>query len=156
VAAEAGGCFERVWVATGSEVDVCRDPLLGPLHAACPICTHQGLPCLTPCLAWTDKCDLFVLGYGAGCRREEVHLCLLDLSLRGAGCWGKQAFAALVGSPCVLVDRAYSALTVGPDAFNLMGARMGSCRVAHVLAAIIQHRGQAGKCTSPGYSGRAW
>lgn len=94
--------YHRIWAATGSEVDVEQDPLLSQLRADMPIKCQGGFPCLDPCLAWSERCNVFVLG-------------------------------------------AYAALTLGPDSFNLMGARMASARVAYVLSAMLANNPKEGK-----------
>lgn len=54
--------FERIWCATGSDIRLDHHPLLGPLWERCPIRAAGGLPCLTPHLAWSEDCELYVLG----------------------------------------------------------------------------------------------
>ena len=56
------GDFDRVWLATGGELDVSREPLLGGVLAQRPIEVVGGLPVLTDELAWDDATPLYVLG----------------------------------------------------------------------------------------------
>ena len=56
------GDFDRVWLATGGELDVSREPLLGGVLAQRPIEVVGGLPVLTDELARDDATPLYVLG----------------------------------------------------------------------------------------------
>ena len=58
----SAGRFDRIWLCTGSELDVRRDPLLGPLVARRPIGVVGGLPALAPSLRWDKHTALYVMG----------------------------------------------------------------------------------------------
>jgi hypothetical protein len=73
-AAERGGCwevyfsdgeterFDRIWLATGSEFDVAKDPLLGPLMRERPVPVEGGLPVLERTLRWRRDTEVYVMG----------------------------------------------------------------------------------------------
>ena len=58
----SSGRFDRVWLCTGSELDVRRDPLLGKLLARRPIGVVGGLPALAPSLRWDKRTAVYVMG----------------------------------------------------------------------------------------------
>jgi hypothetical protein len=143
---------DRVWLATGSELDAKQEPLLSQLLADMPIPLAGGLPVLHPSLAWaglgaeSDKGRGTSGGGsegGAGTRTRAGQDG--DVSggedkdgggdgIRGGGGNGS-------GQLCPLyVVGAYAALQLGPDALNLAGARTGSCRVAYVLRESLRQR----------------
>ncbi len=72
----AHGCWQhrpihRIWLATGSQVDLGEHPLLSEVRAACPTLMVAGLPVLDPHLRWPG-CELFVMGRGAALRLGPV------------------------------------------------------------------------------------
>ncbi|NJL99604.1 MAG: lysine N(6)-hydroxylase/L-ornithine N(5)-oxygenase family protein [Synechococcaceae cyanobacterium SM2_3_2] len=56
---------DRIWLATGSRVDLADERILDPVLKAHPIDTVQGLPILDQHLRW-QGCELFVMGGLAG------------------------------------------------------------------------------------------
>lgn len=56
---------DEVWLATGSAVDVTRDPVLRDVLAAHPVEIHQGYPMLTEELRW-GAAPVWVAGAAAG------------------------------------------------------------------------------------------
>ncbi|GMH43562.1 hypothetical protein BSKO_11484 [Bryopsis sp. KO-2023] len=85
----------RVWLATGSDIDISEEPLFSNLMESHPLETQSGYPVLQPDLRWAPEWDLFVMG-------------------------------------------AYSALSMGPDAINLAGARRAGFKIADCIKASLQ------------------
>ena len=87
------GYFDRVWLATGSVLDVTRDPLLGPFLQRCDIPTEGGLPIIEPSLRWRPGCELYVMGHFAALRLgpdalnlagAKTGACRIDAGIRNA------------------------------------------------------------------------
>ena len=53
--------FDRIWIATGTKLDVTAEPLLTDILNAFPLPVERGLPILDPCLRWSG-CELYVMG----------------------------------------------------------------------------------------------
>lgn len=53
--------FDRIWVATGTQLDVTAEPLLTEILDTFPTPVVRGLPVLSPCLQWSG-CKLYVMG----------------------------------------------------------------------------------------------
>jgi len=53
--------FDRIWVATGTKLDVTAEPLLADILNTFPLTTGRGLPVLDPCLRWSG-CELYTMG----------------------------------------------------------------------------------------------
>ncbi|KAJ3086310.1 hypothetical protein HK102_013307 [Quaeritorhiza haematococci] len=81
---------EKVWLATGSTVDVRKEPVFKGLLEKVPVPVVGGLPVVNPDLRWARGCEVYLMG-------------------------------------------AYAALQLGPMALNLMGAKMGSERIAEAI-----------------------
>ena len=64
---EGGGVFQcdRIWVATGSQLDIQQLPLFSNVLKQCPIEVVDGLPILTENLRWKDR-ELYLMGGFAG------------------------------------------------------------------------------------------
>eukprot|EP00941_MAST-03F_sp_MAST-3F-sp1_P001659 g1659.t1 len=60
--------FDRIWLATGSEMNVTKDPLLGSLLQQRPIETNEGLPVLEKSLRWRNDTEVYVMGPMAALR----------------------------------------------------------------------------------------
>ena len=58
--------FDRVWLATGGNLDLSLVPILASLQAQRPIKCAGGLPMLQPDLAWDAGCPCYVMGAFAG------------------------------------------------------------------------------------------
>jgi hypothetical protein len=57
-----GIAFDRIWLATGSEVNVEAEPVLQQLLRDRPIELVNGLPTIHPSLAWDVDCAVYILG----------------------------------------------------------------------------------------------
>jgi FAD-NAD(P)-binding len=57
--------YDRIWLATGSQLDVTQHPLLGPVQISHPTRVVRGLPVLDRHLRWPGL-ELFVMGGLAG------------------------------------------------------------------------------------------
>ena len=55
---------DRIWLATGTQVDVNQWPLLSVVRSQFPLETIHGLPVLDPHLRWSG-CNLFIMGGAA-------------------------------------------------------------------------------------------
>lgn len=53
--------YDRIWLATGTKLDVTADPLFADVLNTYPMAVVNGLPVLDPCLRWSG-CELFVMG----------------------------------------------------------------------------------------------
>lgn len=53
--------FDRIWFATGSQLDATQHPLLKPMLNTHPVELANGLPVLDDCLRW-QGCELFLMG----------------------------------------------------------------------------------------------
>lgn len=53
--------IDRIWCATGSQLDATRHPLLQSILETYPTDIVNGLPVLDECLRWQD-CELFIMG----------------------------------------------------------------------------------------------
>ncbi|MGV0026899.1 FAD/NAD(P)-binding protein [Phormidesmis priestleyi] len=53
--------YDRIWLATGTKLDITADPLFADVLKAHPVQITNGLPVLDPCLRWSG-CELFVMG----------------------------------------------------------------------------------------------
>ena len=150
------GRFDRIWLATGSVLDVSSDPILGPLLASiAPRAAPQS------CAHDHDS------GHEDGqCNLRDKHCC------DGVSCSdddngdcsdsddASQEEVRVVGGLPVLhpslalrrdvscfVMGGYAALQLGPDALNLAGGRAGACRIASVIRGAV--RGAAGVDSAP-------
>lgn len=63
--------IDRIWLATGSRLDVAHWPLLSEVRDRYPISMVNGLPVLDSCLRWSG-CNLFVMGGAAALRVGPV------------------------------------------------------------------------------------
>jgi cation diffusion facilitator CzcD-associated flavoprotein CzcO len=52
---------DRIWLATGTKIDITSEPLLTEIIEHYPISTAKGLPVLDPHLRWAG-CELFITG----------------------------------------------------------------------------------------------
>lgn len=52
---------DRIWVATGTKLDVTAEPLLTDILDVFPLPVARGLPVLDPCLRWSG-CELYMMG----------------------------------------------------------------------------------------------
>ena len=64
---EGGDVFQcdRIWVATGSQLDIKQLSLFSNVLKQCPIEVVDGLPVLTENLRWKDR-ELYLMGGFAG------------------------------------------------------------------------------------------
>ena len=115
------GRFDRIWLATGSVLDVASDPILAPLlasvaspHAGCGHAHADGG-------AGAGEAEA-----GEGAVRVVGGLPVLHPSL-----------ALRRGVPCFVMG-GYAALQLGPDALNLAGGRAGACRIASVIRGAVR------------------
>lgn len=74
--AEAHNCIahlpiDRIWLSTGSQIDVRHGSLLADIHTNHPVPLVQGLPVLEPSLRWPG-CNLFVMGGAAALQLGPV------------------------------------------------------------------------------------
>jgi len=53
--------FERIWIATGNQLDATTEPLLSEVQSVHPVTIVNGLPVLDSYLRWAG-CELFVMG----------------------------------------------------------------------------------------------
>mmetsp|Transcript_38056 Transcript_38056/g.120133 ORF Transcript_38056/g.120133 Transcript_38056/m.120133 type:complete len:513 (+) Transcript_38056:296-1834(+) len=53
---------DRIWLATGSVLDVTQEPIFAEMNRLCPISIHGGLPAVTQQLQWGKGCQLYVMG----------------------------------------------------------------------------------------------
>ena len=53
--------INRIWCATGSQLDATKHPLLQDVLDAYPTDIVNGLPIVDECLRWRD-CELFIMG----------------------------------------------------------------------------------------------
>ncbi|MEM8640721.1 MAG: FAD/NAD(P)-binding protein [Cyanobacteria bacterium P01_G01_bin.54] len=63
--------IDRIWLATGSTMDVSRWPLLANIQTSQPLPLVNGLPVLDAQLRWAD-CNLFIMGAAAALQLGPV------------------------------------------------------------------------------------
>jgi hypothetical protein len=115
--------FDQIWLATGSDMDATKQPLLSQLLADCPIDIIGGLPALHPSLRWRLDCPVFIMGAFAALQLgpDALNLgttSLLSLNMKSRIC-----------SPNVSFDFLFACAPHSPAFPNAAGSRTGSCRV---------------------------
>ncbi len=128
----SGGEYDMIWLATGSRNHVDRYPALDVLRETLPIETINGLPVLAPDLSWSSQNDnedqnKNVVVDETG---EEINgIDELEPEPEPEPKW-KQ-----IARKRIWCMGALSALQLGPDALNIIGARHGAVKVASAIRA---------------------